>query len=77
MEFLRENIPSVIHPDEKICERAMQLLEKHAHSDGLRTIDALIAATALIHDACLVSGNWKHFRAIHGLEVKRFQPKQG
>ncbi len=43
--FINENIPLVLHPDESIGRRAIALLERHAHSDGLRVVDALIAAT--------------------------------
>lgn len=73
-EFLRENIAGVIHPDERISEKAIALLEGHASADGLRTVDALIAATALREDETLVTANHKHFKKIPGLEVRKFQP---
>lgn len=73
-EFIRENISNVLHPDEPISEKAIALLEGHASTDGLRTIDALIAATALREGQMLATANHKHFRKIAGLEVKRFQP---
>ncbi len=73
-EFLRENIAGVIHPDERISEKAIALLEGHASADGLRTVDALIAATALQEDETLVTANHKHFKKIPGMEVRKFQP---
>ena len=73
-EFIRENIAGVIHPDEDISEKAISLLEGHAGADGLRTIDALVAATALREDDTLVTANQKHFKKITGLEVRKFVP---
>jgi len=74
-EFIRDNIAGVIHPDERISEKASTLLEGHASTDGLRTIDALVAATALREDDTLVSANYKHFKKIAGLDVSKFEPK--
>lgn len=73
-KFIRENISHVIHPDERISEKAIHLLERHAMSDGLRTVDALIAASALINGATLASANYKHFKNISTLEVIKFNP---
>jgi len=73
-EFIRENIAGVIHPDEDISAKAIALLEGHATTDGLRTIDALVVATALREDDALVTANHKHFKKIAGLEVRKFVP---
>ena len=73
-DFIRENIASVIPPDGPISEKAIALLEGHAATDGLRTIDALVAATALREDDTLVTANHKHFKKIPGLEVRKFVP---
>jgi len=73
-DFIRENIAEVIHPDEYISEKAIALLEGHASADGLMTIDALVAATALREDDTLVTANHKHFKKISGLEVRKFVP---
>ena len=59
---------------EIICERAMRLIDRHALSDGLQLGDALIAATALEHEWTLLTANFKHFAAIEGLKVERFDP---
>ena len=72
--FLRQNIAVIIHPDERISERAILLLERHAATDGLRTIDALLAATALHEDDALATSNYRHFKKITGLEVRTFLP---
>jgi predicted nucleic acid-binding protein len=72
--FIRDNIAHVVHPDEGISEKAIALLEGHAFADGLRTIDALLAATALRDGDTLAPANHKHFKKIAGLEVRKFTP---
>lgn len=73
-EFIRLNFSKIIYPDEKISEKAIGLLEHHAMSDGLRTVDALVAASALSHKAQLATANYKHFKSIEGLRLIRFDP---
>src|SRR5271168_6024 len=64
----------VIHIDKAIGQLAYALLKRYAKSDGLRTFDSLIAATAIEQDCALVSRNRKHFAMIGGLrfEVPRY-----
>ncbi len=45
-------------------------------SHGLQLGDALIAATALEHGLRLLTGNVKHFNAIEGLNLEKFEPCQ-
>jgi predicted nucleic acid-binding protein len=73
-DFIRENIAAIIPPDEHISEKAIALLEGHAATDGLRTSDALVAATALREDDTLATANHKHFKKISGLAVRKFVP---
>jgi hypothetical protein len=49
---------------------AYDLLKRHAKSDGLRTFDALIAATAIEEGLTLVSKNQKHFQMISQLNLE-------
>jgi predicted nucleic acid-binding protein len=72
-EFIKANISTVINPDERISEKAVLLLERHSLSDGLRTIDALIAATALTKGASLATANYRHFKKIPNLTILRFE----
>jgi predicted nucleic acid-binding protein len=60
----------VIHIDAAIGQRAYDLLKRYARSDGLRTFDSLIAATAIEHGCTLVSRNRKHFVMIAGLRLE-------
>lgn len=74
-DFLKMNIPNVIHPDERISEKAILLLERYSlsESEGLKTIDALIAASALVNYATLATANYKHFKNIHNLNILKFE----
>jgi len=56
--------------DARITGRAYQLLKRHAKPDGLRTFDALIAATAIEEGFTLVSRNRKHFQKISDLSLE-------
>ena len=51
----------------EITGLAYSLLRRYAKSDGLRTFDALIAATAIAENFTLVSSNRKHFQMISDL----------
>jgi predicted nucleic acid-binding protein len=57
-----------------ISDRAVELVEQHALSHSLHMADALIAATALEHGLPLLTGNAKHFKVVHGLQVVVFKP---
>ena len=59
---------------ENIGHRAAVYIETYALSHGLRTGDAIVAATAAEHNLTLCTSNVKHFRAIKGLTLKAFKP---
>jgi predicted nucleic acid-binding protein len=61
---------SVMHVDAAIGQLAYDLLKRHAKSDGLRTFDSLIAATAMTRELTLVTRNRKHFGMIEGLQIE-------
>jgi toxin FitB len=52
--------------DRPIAERAGRL----RRNDGLRTPDALIAATALEHQLVLMTRNERDFRTVRGLKMR-------
>jgi predicted nucleic acid-binding protein len=60
----------VTHIDAAIGQLAYDLLKRHARSDGLRTFDSLIAATAIERNCMLVSRNRKHYAMIDGLRLE-------
>jgi len=63
------NTYEVIAVDEAIGGRAYGLLKIYARSNGLRTFDSLIAATAMNLRRTLVTRNLKHFEMIRGLDI--------
>ncbi|HEY3128762.1 MAG TPA: type II toxin-antitoxin system VapC family toxin [Acidobacteriota bacterium] len=71
--FVAENFPLLLHPDEAISRRAIDLLEEHAITHGLRVIDAIIAATALETGYSLATSNLKHYRFISRLHLVPFK----
>ena len=60
----------MIHIDASIGQLAYDLLKRYAKSDGLRTFDSPIAATAIARGFQLVSRNRKHFKMIDGLRLE-------
>lgn len=58
------------HLDAAIGLIAYDLLKQYAKSDGLRTFDSLIAATAMQSGRVLVGRNRKHFAMIDGLRME-------
>ena len=57
-----------------ISQRAADLIDSLALSHGLRLADALIGATAIEHQATLITANVKHLGAVQGLKVEAFNP---
>jgi predicted nucleic acid-binding protein len=59
-----------IPPTDGITRRAYYLMKAHAKSAGLRTLDALIAATALEDGLTLATKNREHFQMIGDLTLE-------
>ncbi len=59
-----------IPPNEDIARRAYYLMKTCARSDGLQTLDSLIAATALEEGLTLATKNRKHFQMIADLKLE-------
>ena len=57
-----------------ISERAAELIDRLALSHGMRLADVLIGATAIEHQATLITANVKHFSAVEGLSFEGFLP---
>jgi len=60
----------VVHINNRIGQRAYNLLKTYAKSYGLRTFDSLIAAAAIEAELTLVSKNRKHFAMIEGISLE-------
>jgi predicted nucleic acid-binding protein len=70
IDGLMKTYPVQTDLDARITGRAYQPLKRHAKPDGLRTFDALIAATAIEDGFTLVSKNRKHFQMIGDLNLE-------
>jgi predicted nucleic acid-binding protein len=58
--------------DESITDEAVELVRQFRLSHGLLIADALIAATAKITGTEFISKNYKHFRFIPGLNLRKY-----
>lgn len=58
--------------DALISAKAAELVEQYSHSHSVHAADSLIAATALIHDLPLATGNIKHFAPVPNLKLHSF-----
>ena len=65
---------TVLPLTENIGHRASIYIEEYTLSSGLRSGDAIIAATAVENNLILASSNSKHFKVIRELQFKTFKP---
>ncbi|MBI1939431.1 MAG: type II toxin-antitoxin system VapC family toxin [Ignavibacteriales bacterium] len=69
-KFLEEF--EIISLNYEITQKAIGLLKEYKLSHGLLIADSLIAATALILDAALLTKNQKDFKFIKGLKLLKY-----
>jgi hypothetical protein len=72
--FLREFGFRTLPLTEGVGHRAAMYIEQYSLSNGLRTGDAIVAATAAEQGLILCSSNVKHFRPIRDLKFRGFRP---
>lgn len=72
--FLKEFGFGTLPPSENIGHRAAVYIEEYGLSHGLRTGDAIVAATAAEHGLTLCTGNARHFTPIRDLKTRVFRP---
>lgn len=73
-DFLTAFNFTVLPLSENIGHRALIYIEEYSLSNGIRTGDAIIAATSAENNLTLLSSNAKHFRPIKDLKFKFFKP---
>ena len=72
--FLKDFGFGTLPLSENIGHRAAVYIEEYGLSHGLRTGDAIVAATAAEHGLTLCTGNAKHFSPIKDLKTSIFKP---
>jgi predicted nucleic acid-binding protein len=72
--YIKELDFTILPLSEDIGHRASIYIEEYSLHYGISADDALIAAAAIENNQTLVSGNAKHFKPIHELIFKKFQP---
>jgi len=73
-DFLSSFGFTVLPLTENIGHRASIYVEEYTLSSGIRSGDAIIAATAVENNLILASSNLKHFRVVKELQLKSFRP---
>jgi len=72
--FLKEMEFMVLPLNENIGHRAAIYIEEYTLSSGLRSGDAIIAATSIENSLILSTANQKHFKDIKDIQIKVFRP---
>ena len=72
--FLQEMEFIVLPLNENIGHRAAVYIEEYTLSSGLRSGDAIIAATSIENNLILSTANQKHFKDIKDIQIKVFRP---
>ena len=73
-QFLKDFGFQTLPLTENTGHRAAIYIEEFSLSHGVRTGDAIIAATAAENNLTLCSGNAKHFKPIPELKLRIFRP---
>ena len=72
--YLQDLSFSVLPLTENIGHRALVYVEEYGLSSGMRSGDAVVAATATENGLTLATGNARHFRPVKGLALRIFRP---
>lgn len=73
-DFLKKLNFQIVPLTENIGHRAAIYIEEYSLQSGLRSGDALIAATAVENNVVLLSSNKKHYKDIKDLNLNVFIP---
>lgn len=80
LQFLRRALKNwhaeIIYLNEEISSKAMFYVEQHYLSHSVALADALIGATSVAYGIPLLTGNYKHYRILKGIDVTQFNPRE-
>ena len=65
---------TILHINESVSRLAEMFVQKYALSHAMKLPDALIAATSIVYQVPLLTGNDKHYRFIPNLDIHVFRP---
>jgi predicted nucleic acid-binding protein len=78
LNILKEQLKNwsveVLHINENISIKAMNLVENYYLSHSLELADSVIAATVLENNEILITANDKHYQYIPDIQIKIFRP---
>lgn len=66
------NTFNILHLNQSISEKAIELVKLYRLNKGLLLADGLIASTAIIYDMGLITKNQKDFKFITGLDLIKY-----
>jgi len=64
----------ILYISEEVSAKAMFFVEQHFLSHSMQLADALIGATAISQGFPILTGNYKHYKVIKDLQIKKFKP---
>ena len=64
----------IIYISEEISVKAMFFVEQHFLSHSIQLADALIGATTIAYGLPILTGNYKHYKILKDVQIKRFRP---
>lgn len=64
----------IVYLTEEISAKAIFFVEQHYLSHSVELADALIGASAVTCGYPLLTGNEKHYKAMSGVEIRKFSP---
>ena len=71
---LRNWNAKLVYVSEDISAKAMFFVEQHFLSHTLELADALIGASAVAHSLPLLTGNYKHYKVLSDVQIRKFVP---
>ena len=64
----------IIYISEEISVKAMFFVEQHYLSHSIQLADALIGATTIAYGLPILTSNYKHYKILKDVQIKRFRP---